>query len=119
MVVVDRARNLEQTPSLIDPHVADKVRNAGAAVSRVNTGDERARRTIEADATAGRTTDRIDDLRAVEGVRAAVVDTQRRRHAVTELPRVLDVVDTGDRVVTADQERGVVARIAMPRRGVG
>src|SRR5437868_14443803 len=78
MVVVDRARNLEQTPSLIDPHVADKVRNAGAAVSRVNTGDERARRTIEADATAGRTTDRIDDLRAVEGVRAAVVDTQRR-----------------------------------------
>src|SRR5207247_1192032 len=46
-------------------------------------------------------------------------ETDGGRHAVAELGRVLDVVDAGDGVMTAEQERGVVARIAMPRGGEG
>src|SRR5258706_11148875 len=40
-------------------------------------------------------------------------------HAVAELGGVLDVVHAGDGVMTADQERAVVARITMPRRRIG
>jgi hypothetical protein len=36
-----------------------------------------------------------------------------------ELRGVLDVAHAGDVVIAAEQERGVVARIAMPRRGIG
>ena len=99
-------------------------------VGRADTADERTRHTAEADVAAGpagddtavdagQATDRIDDLGAVEVVRAGVVDADGGRHAVTELPAVLDIVDAGDRVEAADQERGVVAGIAMPRRGEG
>src|ERR1700682_556574 len=43
----------------------------------------------------------------------------RPRHAVAELGAVLDVVHAGDGVMTAEQERGVVARVTMPRRRIG
>src|SRR5947209_5456594 len=70
MVIVDRTRNLEQTPSLVNPDVADEIRNAGAAVGAAFTGDERGTCAGETDAAARCAADRIDDLRAVEAVRA-------------------------------------------------
>src|SRR5205823_4629967 len=48
-----------------------------------------------------------------------IIEADSARHAVTELSGVLDVVDTGDVVGTAHQERVVVARIAVPGRRVG
>src|SRR6185437_14118726 len=47
------------------------------------------------------------------------VEADGARHAVAELRGVLDVVHAGDGVMTAEQERGVVARITMPRRRIG
>src|ERR1700682_2996997 len=38
---------------------------------------------------------------------------------VADVGGVLDVVRAGDGVITANQERGVVARITMPRRRIG
>src|SRR5205085_3898198 len=117
VVVVNRARNLEQTPSLVDPDVADEVRNTGAAIGRTDIGNVRSCGSTKSDRAARYTADRIDDLGTVEVVRAAVIDADRRGHAVTELPSALDVVDTDGRFKAADQERRVVARTAMPRRG--
>src|SRR5213079_1612604 len=48
-----------------------------------------------------------------------VVEADGGRHTVAELRGVLDVVDAGDVVRTAHQERVVVARIAVPGRRVG
>src|SRR5213078_2542716 len=48
-----------------------------------------------------------------------IIETDGARHAVSELRSVLDVVDTGDVVGTAHQERVVVARIAVPGCRVG
>src|SRR6266404_7429470 len=47
-----------------------------------------------------------------------IIEADGARHAVAELRGVLDVVDAGDGVMTAEQERSVVARISMPRRRV-
>ena len=58
----------------------------------------------------------IEDLRAVHSACAAVVDANRCRHTVTELPSVLGVVDAYDTVITADQKGRVVARETMPWR---
>src|SRR6202008_3491124 len=48
-----------------------------------------------------------------------IIETDGGRHAVAELSGVLDVVYAGDGVMTAEQERRVVARIAMPGRRIG
>src|SRR5262245_10121511 len=48
-----------------------------------------------------------------------IIETDGARHAVAELSSVLDVVDAGDVVSAAHQERVVVARITIPRRSVG
>src|SRR5439155_16763601 len=48
-----------------------------------------------------------------------IIEADGARHAVAELGAVLDVVHAGDGVMAAEQERGVVARITMPRRRVG
>src|SRR5207237_70149 len=48
-----------------------------------------------------------------------IIEADSARHAVAELRGVLDVVNTGDVVGTAHQERVVVARIAVPGRRVG
>src|SRR6185436_7520304 len=59
----------------------------------------------------------VQDGGAVEHLR--IVEADGARHAVAELSGVLDVVDAGDVVSTAHQERVVVARIAVPGRRVG
>src|SRR5437763_1479558 len=48
-----------------------------------------------------------------------IIKTDSARHAVSELSGVLDVVDAGDVVSAAHQERVVVARIAVPGRREG
>src|ERR1041385_3548578 len=48
-----------------------------------------------------------------------IIETDGARHAVAELSGVLDVVDAGDVVSTAHQERVVVARITVPGRREG
>ena len=99
------ARNLEQTPSLVDADVADDIRRTHAAI-RVGccTGRREANRQVVYKRTF---------------VHDGIVETNGARHAVAELRGVLDVAHAGDVVIAAEQERGVVARIAMPRRGIG
>src|ERR1700687_2218465 len=100
-----RSRNLEQTPGLIDADVAGDVRNMVAAVSVApRTNRTEASRQVEERGTFER--DRI-------------FQTNGAGHAVTKLSGVLDVVYAGDGGVAAEQERGVVARITMPRRRIG
>src|SRR5258708_11201132 len=48
-----------------------------------------------------------------------IIEAEAARHAVAELPSVLDVVHTGNRVFAADQEGAVVARITIPGRRIG
>src|SRR5258707_4927781 len=48
-----------------------------------------------------------------------IIEPDGAGHAVAELSAVLDVVYAGDGVITAEQVRRVVARIAMPRRRIG
>ena len=136
---MDRARDLEQSPCLIDPDVAHEVGNEGTRIRSSHDRTERTRCTIAAHGTRGLYSARkgsrspqpyrivhcgrervanergIEELRAVESGCAAIVDTDRRRHTITELPRVLDVVDASYAIITTDQERGVVAWKAMPR----
>src|SRR3954453_5884894 len=64
----------------------------------------------------GRSNAEIEHSGAVEHGR--IIETDGARHAVAELRGVLDVVDAGDVVSTAHQERVVVARIAVPGRRV-
>ena len=59
----------------------------------------------------------VGDNGAVEHGR--IIEADGAGHAVAELRGVLDVVHAGDGVMTAEQERGVVARITVPRRRVG
>ena len=94
-------RNLPQTPGLVDADVADDVGSMRGGIGLSNT--------------AGR-----GERHTQVGHRGAVnrsVSSRRDggRHAVAELGGVLDVVHAGNGVMTADQERGVVARIAIPR----
>src|SRR4051794_20917171 len=65
----------------------------------------------------GRSNAEVQHSGAVEHGR--IIETDGARHAVTELRGVLDVVHAGHGVMTAHQERGVVARITMPRRRIG
>src|SRR6202040_429757 len=58
----------------------------------------------------------VEDRGAAEPRR--VIETDGSRHAVAELGGILDVVHAGDGVMTAEQERRVVARITMPGRRV-
>ncbi len=60
---------------------------------------------------------KVPDSGTVE--RDRVIQTNAAGHPVAELPSVLDVVDTGDGVFAAEQERGVVARITIPGRRIG
>src|SRR4051794_18191659 len=61
----------------------------------------------------GRSKAEVQHSGAVEHGR--IIETDGARHAVTELGGVLDVVDAGDGVMAAHQERVVVAWIAIPR----
>ena len=86
-----RARNLEQTPGLIDADVADDVRSMHAGVGVGWTA-------------AGCT--ETAALRLATTVRLKTVGSSRPMvagHAVAELGGVLDVVHAGDGVVTAEQ----------------
>src|SRR5439155_20277925 len=105
--VVRQTANLEQTPGLVDADVADDVRSVDAAVGlRRHT------------ASGSRETNRnVTDNGAV--VHGRFIQTDGARHAVAELSGVLDVVDAGYVVRTADQVRVVVARIAVPGRRKG
>ena len=98
-------RNLEQTPGLVDADVADDVGSNVAAVGVAGSAGEAEalRQVVHGGA--------VEDDRIIEADGAG--------HAVAEVRGVLDVVHAGDGVMTAEQERGVVARITMPRRGVG
>src|ERR1700676_5102975 len=100
-----RSRDLEQTPGLIDADVADDVRSMVAAVSAA------------IDTSRIQAVCKVEDVVTVE--RDRVIKTDGAGHAVTELGGVLDVVDAGDGSITAEQVRGVVARITMPRRRIG
>src|SRR5829696_10305810 len=68
-------------------------------------------------ADRGRSNAEVQHSGAVEHLR--IVEADGGRHAVAELRSVLDVVDAGDVVSAAHQERVVVARIAVPRRRIG
>src|SRR6202790_5864840 len=98
-------RNLEQTPSLVDADIADDI---GSNLTTIS---------VSADANRVKTRAQVEQVGAVE--HETFVNANGTRHAVAELRGVLDVVDAGDGVVAAEQERGVVARIAMPRRCIG
>ena len=102
-----RGRQLEQTPGLIDPDVADDVRRMRAGIG-VRSGAVGADRRRDAQVVDGGA---IPDGR--------IVETDRGRYAVAELGGVLDVVDAGVGVVAAEQARIDVAREAVPGRRVG
>src|SRR5262249_13467723 len=96
-----------QTPGLIDPDVADHVGRVHATIGVTHAADS-----VQA-ASGGE----VEDVGAVEHNR--IIEADGAGHAVAELRGVLDVVHTGDGVVTAEQVGRVVARIAVPRRRVG
>src|SRR4051812_37611036 len=84
----------------------------------VGTSTDRRRGPSEGSAWNSRDTScEVQHRRAVEHLR--IVEADSARHAVAELRGVLDVIDAGDVVGTAHQERVVVARIAVPGRRVG
>src|SRR3954465_14821866 len=64
----------------------------------------------------GRSKAEVQHSGAVEHDR--IIETDGARHAVAELRGVLDVVDAGNGVMTAEQERRVVAWITVPGRRV-
>ena len=106
-----RGRQLEQTPGLIDPDIADDVGRMGAGVG-VRSGAVGADRRRNA---------QIVDGSAIPDGR--IVQTDRGRHAVAELGGVLDVVEAGVGIVAAEQARVDVARETVPggrisRRGL-
>src|ERR1700692_4239889 len=96
-----RSRDLEQTPSLIDPDVAHDVGSMHASIS------------VAGSTRCGETGRQVVHRGTVEHDR--IIETDGARHPVAELGGVLDVVHAGDGVMTAEQERRVVARITMPR----
>src|SRR6202048_556525 len=100
-----RSRDLEQTPGLIDADVADDVGSMHAGIG------------VATDADRIETGRQVVDRGAVEHGR--IIETDGAGHAVAELGGVLDVVYAGDGVMTADQVRRVVARIAIPWRRIG
>src|SRR5262249_18524844 len=110
---VRHARNLEQTPSLVDADVTDDVRNMRAAVS-IRTG-----RSTTGGARESATWNCRDASREVEQrstvEHGRIIKADGGRHTVAELRGVLDVVHAGDVISAAEQERVVVARIAVPR----
>src|SRR6266404_5057578 len=100
-----RARNLEQTPGLIDPDSADDVGGMGAAVG------------IDASTSRADAVGDVPESRAVPHRR--IVEADAGGHAVAELGGVLDVVYAGIGVVAAEQARVDVAWKAVPGRRVG
>src|ERR1700682_709890 len=72
---------------------------------------------VAAGADRSETGRQVVDRSAVEHGR--IIETDGARHPVAELRGVLDVVHAGDGGFTAEQERRVVARITMPRSGIG
>ena len=100
-------RNLEETPSLIDPDPADDFGRMRAGIG-VRSGAVGA--------------DRTGDAQVVDGgavPHGRIIETDRGRYAVAELGGVLNVVDAGVGILAAEQVRGDVARETLPRRGVG
>src|SRR5258708_16110100 len=105
MVVVDRAGDLEETPSLINADVANEVRNRRPAISATERRIVGGATAYEGDlATLGacertgharkrqvsqrrRAPDRIDDLRAIVLVGAGLVHTAGHRHPIPSLSR--------------------------------
>src|SRR5262249_19520969 len=105
----------EQTPGLVDTDVANEIRHPPAAVGVV--ADKTPDGSSNASNKGRRDRDTcVEQRRTVELCR--IIHASGGRHAVAELPSVLDVVRAGDRVVAADQERGVVAGITVPGRCV-
>jgi hypothetical protein len=102
--LVRRSGNLEQTPSLIEADSADNVRSMNAGIG-VGNGTGRAHAHGQ-----------VGDSGAVE--RDRIIETYGARYAVAELGGVLDVVHAGNSVMTAEQERGIVARIPVPGRRI-
>src|SRR6185312_10025368 len=98
--LVGRGRQLEQTPGLIDPDVADNVRRMRTRVGA---------RSGAVGADRGGTAQIVDGGTIPHG---RVIETDRGRYAVAELGGVLDVVDAGVGVVAAEQVRVDVAREA-------
>src|ERR1700716_1716662 len=112
---MQRARDLEQTPSLVDTDVADQIGHHEAAVSGLTAAN---RAEAGGSQRTGRgTSPQVEQRGAVKHGR--IIEADGARHALAELGAVLDVVHAGDGVMTAEEERGVVARITMPRRGIG
>jgi len=108
-----RHRQLGQTPSLLNADLTDDVRSprAAEAVRTVDAsgdgpGDGSSRR-------CGRERRVIDVGRVV---RDLVLRRDCRRHAITELGGIAELVDTGDIATAADQAVEVVGRIVGPRR---
>src|ERR1700716_119016 len=94
---MQRARDLEQTPSLVDTDVADQIGHHEAAVSGLTAANR---------AEAG------GSQRTGRGT-----SPQVEQRGAAEHGRIIEA--DGDGVMAAEEERGVVARITMPRRGIG
>src|SRR3979411_749402 len=111
---MQRARDLEQTPSLVDTDVADQIGHHEAAVSGLTAAS---RAEAGGSQRTGRgTSPQVEQRGSVKHGR--IIEADGAGHAVAELGAVLDVVHAGDGVMTAEQERGVVARITMPGRRI-
>src|SRR5206468_1123612 len=91
---------------LIDPDSADDFRSVHAGIG-VRSGAIGADRAGDAEIVDGRA---IPDGR--------VIETDRSRYAVAELEGVLDVVDAGVGILTAEQGRVDVARETVPGRRI-
>ena len=88
--LMQRARNLEQTPCLIEADVADEVRRTPAAVNGIGKSE-------------GSDTERkVVQRGAVEHGR--IIEAEGAGYALGKLGGLLDVVDASDAVVAADQE---------------
>src|SRR4030088_2474025 len=112
---MQRARDLEQTPSLVDTDVADQIGHHEAAVRGLTAAN---RAEAGGSQRTGRgTSPQVEQRGAVEHGR--IIEADRAGHSVAELRAVLDVVHAGNGVMTAEEARGVVARITMPRRRIG
>src|SRR6185312_15879661 len=97
-------------PSLVDADVADDIGSMHAAVG-VSTSGRRLDST-QCKPCGCRSHAQVQQGGAVEHGR--IIEADGARHAVAELRGVLDVVDAGDVVSAAHQERVVVAWIAVP-----
>ena len=98
-------RNLEQAPGLVDPDVTDDVgcADAGVDVAPAQRGIERKRQIVDVGAVPDH----------------GIVKTDGAGHAIAELRGVLNVVDAGIGVLTAEQKGREIPGETLPWRGIG